>query len=203
MADPQDSSQIPPPPAGFQPVQSAPPPPSGFSRVSSSVPPPPAGFTPVSGSGQQQSEEKPPEQPGAFERMYEVSGIKGLVDQAKARGDQDEAVQKEVIAAVKSGKYGHAAETLLHHVARSNEDAFLGPAGQIIKNTATSTYQHGKAAVQAASQGKVGEAVENAAEAVPILGQVGESVGKPLGTDLGNKNYAGAVGDVVGGIPAV
>jgi len=137
-------------------------------------------------------------QPGFFARAYETSGLKGLVDQAKAKADEDEAVNKEVVSAVKSGRYGHAAETLLSHIAKGAGQAALGPGGEMIKGAATGAYEHGTAAVQAARQGKTGEAVENAAEAVPLLGQVGEAIGKPLGTDIGSGNVAGAAGDIAG-----
>jgi hypothetical protein len=139
------------------------------------------------------------DKPGLFERAYETSGIKGMVDQAKAKADQDEAVRTEAMSAIKAGKYGHAAETLLRHVAGAAWEGAKGPAGNMIEGAARGAVEHGKTAVKAAREGKTGEAIENADEAVPLVGQLGEQVVKPLATDVGTGNYSGAAGDVIGG----
>lgn len=150
-----------------------------------------------------QTEQPAPEQPGFFERAYQTSGLKGMVDEAKSKADEDVAVMDDAVKAIKEGRYGHAAEALLTHIARRGGQAALGPGGEMLKSTAQSTIQHAGSAIDAAKKGDVGSAVENAAAAVPVLGQVGEQIGKPLGEDIGNKNYAGVAGDVVGGIPSV
>lgn len=140
------------------------------------------------------------DKPGVLERMYETSGLKGMIDSAKAKSDQEDALRKEVGDHIKNGRWGHAAETLLQHVVKEN---YLGPATPIIEGAAKSSYQHGKAAVSAIGQGDVKEAIAQGAEAVPFLGSVAEQVGEPLGRDLHDKNYRGAVGDAIGGTASI
>jgi hypothetical protein len=144
---------------------------------------------------------QPEDKPGILERAYETSGLKGIIDSAKAKGDADDAARKEITEHVKNGRWGHAAEAILKHVVGpAAKAAAMGPEGEFLAGVAQHTYQHGKAAIQAGLEGKGGEAVENTAEAVPILGQIGETIGKPLGQDIGNENYRGVAGDVIGGV---
>jgi hypothetical protein len=181
---------------------SPPPPPPGFVPVAASaIPPPPPGFTPVPKLTPEKIPPPPiePGEPGFFERAYETSGLKGMVDQAKAKGDQNEAVQKEVSANVRAGKYGHAAELILKHIAGGAWEGLKGPPGEIIESAVKGAVSHGKEAVSAAQKGNVNSAIENAAEAVPIIGQLGEQIVKPLATDVGGGNLSGAAGDIVGG----
>jgi hypothetical protein len=135
------------------------------------------------------------EQPGFFERMYQTSGLKSMVDAAKARADEDEFVRTEALGHIKSNNWGSAAELLLKHIGKRAVTS--DPAIQTIGGIAQNTYQHGKAAVQAARSGQTGEAIVQAAEAVPVVGSVSEQIGEPLGADLRNKNWSGAAGDVV------
>jgi hypothetical protein len=143
------------------------------------------------------------EQPGLLERAYETSGLKGMVESAKSKADEDEAVSKEIISHLKAGRWGHATEALLHHMAGRVGEAALGPGGELIKNSAQNLYTHSKKAGEAVAQGDTAGAVENVAEAIPVLGPVGEQVAKPLATDISSGNTAGIVGDVAGAIPAV
>jgi len=145
------------------------------------------------------------EQPGFFERMYQTSGLKSMVDAAKARADEDEAVRTEALSHIKSNNWGSAAELLLKHIGKRAISApgLAGPGLEAASGIAQNTYQHSKAAVQAARSGQPGEVVVQAAEAVPVVGSVAEQIGEPLGADLRNKNWSGAARDVVsGGIQA-
>jgi hypothetical protein len=137
--------------------------------------------------------------------MYQTSGLKSMVDAAKARADEDEAVRTEALGHIKSSDWGSAAELLLKHIGKRAISApgLAGPGLEAASGIAQNTYQHSKAAVQAARSGQPGEAVVQAAEAVPVVGSVAEQIGEPLGADLRNKNWSGAAGDVVsGGIQA-
>jgi hypothetical protein len=150
-------------------------------------------------------ESQPHEQPGFFDRVYQTSGIKGMVDAAKARADEDEAVRNEAAGHLKAHNWGQAAEILLSHIAKraANAPGVLGPGLDAISGTVNSTLEHGKAAYQAARTGDTGKAVEEAATAVPVVGPAVAQVAKPLGEDIGNRNWSGAAGDVVsGGIQA-
>jgi hypothetical protein len=145
------------------------------------------------------------EQPGFFDRMYQTSGIKGMVDAAKARANEDEQVRSEAADHIKAHNWGGAAEVLLKHIGKRavNAPGVLGPGLDAISGTVNSTLEHGKAAYQAARTGDPGKAVEEAATAIPVVGPTVAQVAKPLGEDIGNRNWSGAAGDVVsGGIQA-
>lgn len=169
-----------------------------------------------------------PEQPSWFERTLQTSGIKNIIDQAKANYADQKASQDAVASAFKSGDYGAMAEAVLHHLAKGAGHAvgydpsqsvgqnagkvatkvLGGPLGEAAVDTAKNTYEHGKKAIEAGAkagdEGKplpVGEIAENAAEAVPVLGQMAEQSVKPLAEDVGTGNVSGAVGDVIGSIP--
>src|ERR1700687_1650941 len=87
------------------------------------------------------------EQPGFFERTYQTSGIKGMVDAAKARADEDEAVRSEALGHIKSSDWGSAAEVLLKRIGKRavNAPGVLGPGLDAISGTVNSTLEHGKA----------------------------------------------------------
>src|SRR6266853_5203835 len=72
-------------------------------------------------------------QPPSFEQSYENSGLKDVVESAKARSDADEATQKEVIGHLKAGRWGHATEALLQHVTRG--------AGQTVPSSGSTASQ--------------------------------------------------------------
>lgn len=144
-----------------------------------------------------------PEPPGFLERAYETSGLKSLIDAAKAKTAEDEAASKEITEHVKNGRWGDAAQALIGHLGKRAGEAAMGPAGELIKDSATNLYTHAKKAGEAAAQGDTAGAVENVAEAIPVLGPVGEQVGKPLASDIASGNTYGIVGDVAGAIPAV
>lgn len=141
---------------------------------------------------------KPPEQPGFWERAYETSGIKGLVDQAKAKHAEETATRDAIAAAFKSGDYGTMAEAALHHIAHSAGHAAITPIGEAALNEGQRIIGKVKDTVKSVKEGDVGGALENSAAAVPLLGGIGETIGKPLGTDIGTKNYKGIAGDVAG-----
>jgi hypothetical protein len=146
-----------------------------------------------------------------LQRAYETSPIKSIVDMAKnewdqnkAKSDQDVAVQQQVATLIKQKDWGRAAETLLSHIAKGLGNSVMeSPGMEIVSGIAKSSYQHGKAAVNAARQGNTGEAIAQGAEAVPVLGQIAEQVGEPLGKDLKEGNYSGAVGDALGGASSI
>lgn len=144
-------------------------------------------------------------------RAYQASPIKGLVDMAKSewdaakqKTDEDQAVQQQIAGLIKSKDWGRAAELLLGHIAkRSGQEVMDLPGPKMVAGIAQNSYKHGKAAVNAASQGNIKEAIAQGAEAVPVLGQIAEQVGEPLGKDLKEGNYSGAAGDVVGGVASI
>lgn len=163
-----------------------------------------------------QSEQKP-EQPGFFDRIYQTSGIKGIVEEAKQKHAEGEESRQKIADAYKSGDYGTMAEEALKHISRQAFNyspdkstgqnvadvatrVLGGPGGEFLRNTAESTVKHGSAAIDAAKTGDTKTAVEEAATAVPVLGPQVAQVAKPLGEDLGSGNYAGAAGDVVSGL---
>jgi hypothetical protein len=213
MATPNQSVDI---SAGLVPIQGYVPPaannpastvPSSSAAPSSATPNQPArpkidisaGLVPID---QYQAPEPPVhEQPGFFDRVYQTSGIKGMVDAAKARADEDEAVRNEAAGHLKAHNWGQAAEILLSHIAKraANAPGVLGPGLDAISGTVNSTLEHGKAAYQAARTGDTGKAVEEAATAVPVVGPAVAQVAKPLGEDIGKRNWSGAAGDVVSG----
>ena len=141
------------------------------------------------------------EQPGFFDRVYQTSGIKGMVDAAKVRANEDEAVRSEALSHIKSSNWGGAAEILLKHIGKRavNTPGVLGPGLDAISGTVNSTLEHGKAAYQAARSGDTGKAFEEAATAIPVVGPTVAQVAKPLGEDIGTRNWSGAAGDVVSG----
>ena len=143
---------------------------------------------------------QPPEQPGFWERAYETSGLKGIVDASKAKQQMDEAAGKEIMAHVKAGRWGHATEALLKHVVGPAAlEGALGPGGEFLKGVGTSTYQHSNQAADAVKRGDIKEAIAQGAEAVPVVGQIAEQVGEPLGRDVREKNWSGTAGDMAGG----
>lgn len=140
-----------------------------------------------------------PEQPGFWQRAYETSGIKGLIDSAKQSSDEDEAMANSVKEHMGNGRYADAAEALLHHIGKRAGQALLGPGGELIKGQAENTYQKGKQAVQDVGKGDYAGAVADAAEAVPVVGPVAGAIAEPAAKDIKDKNWAGVAGDVVGG----
>lgn len=145
-------------------------------------------------------DDKPDEQqPGFWSRAYETSGIKGLVDTAKARADADRQAAEEITGHIKNGRWGHALEGIVGHLGKQAASAALGPAGDIIKGNVENTYQKGKQAVQDAGKGDYAGAVADAAEAVPVVGPVAGAIAEPAAKDIKDKNWAGVAGDVVGG----
>lgn len=146
---------------------------------------------------------QPEEKPGLLERAYETSGLKGLVDSAKQKSQEDEDVGTQAMEHLKAGRIGHAAELVLGHLAKRGGEGAMGPAGDLIKGSAVNAYQHGSKAVEAAGQGNVPEAVAQGAEAIPVVGPIAEQVGEPLGKDIREGNYPGVAGDVVGGASSI
>lgn len=145
-------------------------------------------------------DDKPDEQqPGFWSRAYETSGIKGLVDTAKARADADRQAAEEITGHIKNGRWGHALEGIVGHLGKQAASAALGPAGDIIKGNVENTYQKGKQAVQDVGKGDYAGAVADAAEAVPVVGPVAGAIAEPAAKDIKDKNWAGVAGDVVGG----
>ena len=161
----------------------------------------------------QQEETQPEqEQPSFFERAYQTSPIKGLVDtakatwdQARAKEEQNQAVAEQAIKFLKSKDYGRAAEVILAHLGSGGLEAIqhLDPGDQVAKDVISSTTQHGSEAYKQFSKGNVGEGIVQSAEAVPVVGPIAGQIGEPLGEDLRNQNWSGAAGDVVGGAASI
>ena len=133
------------------------------------------------------------QQPGFWQRAYETSGIKGLVDSAKAKADADKAAGAEVAKHIQNGEWGHALEKIVGHLyGNTNIPTLAG----VAKNT----FDHGSKAVShAMTRDNPAEGVSELAKSVPVLGPVGESIANPLSEDIANKNYPGVAGDVTGG----
>jgi hypothetical protein len=140
-------------------------------------------------------------QPGFFDRVYQTSGIKGMIDATKAREAENEAMRTEVLSHVKANNWASAAELLLQHIGKQvvNAPGVAGPGLEAVSGVVRNNYEHGKAAYQAAKAGDTKEAIAQGAEAVPLVGPVAAQIGEPLGEDLRNKNWSGAAGDVVSG----
>ncbi len=144
-----------------------------------------------------------PAQPGLLERTYETSGIKGLVDAAEAKTDADHQVANEIRDHIKAGRWGDATKTLLKQIGGAALEGAKGPGGDFLESVGKSTYQHGKQAVDAVRRGDTKEAIAQGAEAVPVVGQVGAQIAKPLAQDIADKNWSGVAGDVRRRIPAI
>jgi hypothetical protein len=196
-----------------------------FGSLPSNMPPPaapistPAPKTTPGGIASRFSSYTPPPvttddnavQPDFLQRAYETSPIKGLVDMAKSSYDaeqgrvqEDDAVMKQVGTFIKQKDWGRAAETLLGHIAKRTGQAFLSnPAVEAVKGVGEKAIEHGGRAINAAKSGNVGETIAQAAEAVPVAGQLAEQIGEPLGKDVREGNVGGAIGDVVGGTASI
>jgi hypothetical protein len=72
-------------------------------------------------------------QPPSLEQSYESSGLKDIVESAKARSDADEAAHKDIVGHIKAGRWGHATEALLQHVTRG--------AGQTVSSSGSTASQ--------------------------------------------------------------
>lgn len=144
-------------------------------------------------------------QPSGWDRFLQTSPIQGLINTAKSsfdssrqQAEDEQTAQKTAIGLIKSGDYGRALETLLGQVAKTAAPPGVVQGLSSLANVGKSSIQHGKAAYQAASQGNVGEAIAQGAEAVPVLGQVAEQIGEPLGKDAHDefhKNGKWSAGD--------
>lgn len=156
-------------------------------------------------------------QPNALDRMYEVSGLKGIVESAKQKAQEDEDVRTEAMKHVKAGDWGSAAETILGHLAKRAGQGAMGPAGDLIKSSAVNAYAHGKPAVESGIQTvkdiahgdlpsaelHAADTASEAGQAIPIVGPVAKQIESPAEEDIKNKNWSGLAGDVVGAVPAV
>jgi hypothetical protein len=145
------------------------------------------------------------QQPGFFERAYQVSGIQSMVEAAKAREAENEAMRSEVLSHIRANNWGSTADLLLKHIGKQavNAPGIAGPGLEAVSGVIGNTIQHGRAAYQAGKAGDTKEAIAQGAESVPVVGSVAQQIGEPLGEDIRDKNWWGAAGDVVsGGIQA-
>lgn len=156
-----------------------------------------------------QQEQQQPEETDFFSRAYQASGIKGIVDDFKGKFEEAHAkevanaeMRKQVMEMVKSGDYGTALETLLHHVATgakkdiaSDPAALLGPPGQIAAGSAG----HAIKGIKELAKGNIGEGIVEGVTAVPIVGPMARSIAEPGAADIKSGNLEGLAGDVIGG----
>lgn len=137
----------------------------------------------------------PPEKPGFWERAYETSGAKGLIEQAKQRDQELRDMYSRVGQHLENGDVASAASELGQHVAKVAKQTVLdSPPVAIVRGQASQVPK----AIEAAKAGHYSEAAGHALATVTPLGPQAADMGEKLGTDVGEGNYKGAAGDMAG-----
>lgn len=142
--------------------------------------------------------------PGFLERANEPLGIPTSIDDLKQLGQKALSVIPGHVTVPQPN------ESIVHYGVRSIPlvgDALLNY-GENVKNAAVSAYQEGKEADQNVAKG--GSKIQNFGKKMAagtefggaLLSPLGGQVPVNLGTDLQQKNYKGAAGDVAGGLIA-
>lgn len=137
-----------------------------------------------------------PAKPGFWERAYETSGAKGLIDTAKQRDADLRAMYSRVGDHLENGDYGGALSEFAKHAGKvalqTGEDM---PAVAILRSQASQIPK----AIAAAKAGDYSTAVGRGLAAVtPLVGPAAADTGDKLGTDVGEGNWKGAAGDLTG-----
>lgn len=156
-------------------------------------------------------------QPGFLQRAAQTSGVSGLWDSmmgalhnltATAQAQQDFrdtlATRDQAVSQLKAGDIMGAAKTLIGHLAKhSVENAMPGVTGYVKaaagmgESMGANSAAHIKAAANAPDTVSL---LENAGEAVPIIGPAVAQTSRAAATDLANNNYRGLAGDVAGAV---
>lgn len=138
----------------------------------------------------------PPAKPGFWERAYETSGAKGLIEQAKQRDADLRAMYSRVGDHLQQGDFGGALSELAHHAGKvALQTGEEMPAVNILKSQASQIPK----AIAAAKAGDLSTAAGRGLAAItPLVGPAAADAGEKLGTDVGEGNFAGAAGDVAG-----
>ncbi len=137
-----------------------------------------------------------PAKPGFWERAYETSGAKGLIDLAKQRDQELRDMYGRVGDHLQNGDMGGAISEFTQH------------AGKVLGQTITdlppvaiarSQYSQVPKAIAAAKAGDFSTAAGRGLAAItPLLGPAAADTGEKIGADVGEGNWKGAAGDVSG-----